>query len=213
MTRLILIRHGESVANSRDMFAGHLDIDLHPNGEKQAQITAEYIRDNFKVDKVYSSDLKRAYFTGKAVADLLGMEVIKHRGMREIGAGKWDGMIFRDIIREYKDDYTVWLNDIGNAKCTGGESVRALGERIMNTLTEIAEKEEGKTVVVATHATPIRVSCSIITKGSVDEMNNVSWPSNASVSVYEYDSGKWECKVYSYDSHLADLVTVLPGNV
>lgn len=213
MTRLILIRHGESVANSKDMFAGHLDIDLHPNGEKQAQITAEYIKNNFKVDKVYSSDLKRAYFTGKAVADLLGMEVIKHRGMREIAAGKWDGMIFRDIVHTYKEDYSLWLNDIGNAKCTDGESVRELGERIMKTLTEIAEKEEGKTVVVATHATPIRVAKAIIDYGSVDEMKKVPWCSNASISVYEYDDGKWTCKMYSHDSHLKDLVTVLPGNV
>lgn len=213
MTRIILIRHGESVANSRDMFAGHLDIDLHPNGEKQAEVTADYIVNNFKVDKIYSSDLKRAYFTAKAVADRLNMDIEKHRGMREIAAGKWDGMIFRDIVHTYKEDYSYWLNDIGNARCTDGESVRELGERIMKTLTEIAQKEEGKTVVIATHATPIRVSKSIIEYGCVDEMKNVSWPSNASVTVYEYDNGKWECRMYSEDRHLKDLVTVLPGNV
>ena len=128
MTRLILIRHGESMANSKDMFAGHLDIDLHPNGEKQARVTAEYIKQNFKVDKIYSSDLKRAYYTAKALADLIDMDIETNEGLREIAAGKWDGMVFKDIISIYEEDYSRWLNDIGNAKCTEGESVVHLGE-------------------------------------------------------------------------------------
>ncbi len=213
MTRLILIRHGESIANSKDMFAGHLDIDLHQNGEKQAELTAKFVVENFKVDKIYSSDLKRAYYTAKALADILNMDIEKNEGLREIAAGKWDGMVFKDIMNTYKEDYLLWLNDIGNARCTDGESVVHLGERIMKTLTEIAEKNDGKTVAIATHATPIRVSKTIIDYGKVDEMKNIPWPSNAAVSVYEYTDGKWNCPMYGEDKHLKDLVTVLPGNV
>lgn len=213
MTKIILIRHGESVANSKDIFAGHLDVDLHPNGEAQAKLTAEFIKENFKVDKIYASDLKRAYFTGKALADVLNMEVEKDEAFREIAAGKWDGMVFKDIIHTYREDFSCWLNDIGNAKCTDGESVSHLGKRIMEALTRVAKENEGKTVAVATHATPIRVSYSIIKNGGIEGMKNVPWPSNASVTVYEYDNGSWECTFYSLDKHLKNLVTVLPGNV
>lgn len=69
MTTLILIRHGESKANRDRIFAGHLDVDLQEKGLKQAKITAEYISKNYLVNRVYSSDLKRAYQTGKCVAD------------------------------------------------------------------------------------------------------------------------------------------------
>ncbi len=67
MTKLILIRHGESVANRNHIFVGHTDVELEEKGVKQAELTAQYVYENFKVDKVYASDLKRAYETGKKV--------------------------------------------------------------------------------------------------------------------------------------------------
>ena len=76
MTNLIFIRHGESVANKDDVCIGHTDLDLSETGRIQAKLTAEYIVKNFKVDKIYSSDLKRAYNTAKAVGDMLGIPVI-----------------------------------------------------------------------------------------------------------------------------------------
>ena len=45
MTTLILIRHGESVANADKVFVGHTDVDLSPQGELQAQKTAEFIKE------------------------------------------------------------------------------------------------------------------------------------------------------------------------
>ena len=141
------------------------------------------------------------------------MDITKSENLREIAAGKWDGMIFKDINHTYREHYFLWLNDIGNAKCTDGESVAHLGERIIKTLTEIAIENDGKTVAVATHATPIRVSKAIIEYGSADKTNEVPWVSNASVTLYEYNDGKLECKMYSEDKHLKNLVTILPGNV
>ena len=70
MTKIILIRHGESEANRDNIFAGHLDVDLQEYGLKQAQKTAEYVLEKYQVSRVYSSDLKRAYKTGRCVADL-----------------------------------------------------------------------------------------------------------------------------------------------
>ena len=60
-----MVRHGESEANRNEIFAGHFNADLEDKGLLQAQKTAEYIKENYKVDKVYSSDLKRAFKTGK----------------------------------------------------------------------------------------------------------------------------------------------------
>ena len=73
----------------------------------------------------------------------------------------------------------------------------------MKTLTEIAKENDGKTIAIATHATPIRAAQTIIERGDIKYMKYVPWVSNSSVTVFQYD-GKWECTSISEDSHLGD---------
>ena len=101
MTRLILIRHGESMANREDVFSGHYDVELEEKGRMQAKCTAAYVTSTYSVDKVYASDLKRAYETGKAVANILGMDVIPKRGLREIDGGQWEKVPFAELPCPY----------------------------------------------------------------------------------------------------------------
>lgn len=213
MTRLILIRHGESEANRNKIFAGHLNASLLEKGLQQAQRTAQYIFHNYRVSAVYASDLQRAYETGKAVADLFSLPVISDSRLREIMAGRWTGMKFDDILTQYAKDYTVWLHDIGNSQSTDGESVKQLGDRVMQAVTEIAQANEGKTVVVATHATPIRVLQCLVEKDSLNEMKNIPWVSNCSVTELLYENGGWTFAKVGVDEHLAQMKTTFPKNV
>ena len=212
MTTLILVRHGESEANRQGIFAGQINPDLQNKGLKQAELTAKYIADNYKVDKIYSSDLQRAYKTALCIADILNLEVIPEQNLREINGGNWEGVKFDDLVYEYADEYSMWLNHIGHSGCVGGETVKQLGDRIMNALTRIAQDNEEKTIVIATHGTPIRAAQSIIRSGTLDEMENIPWVSNASVTIFEYNNNIWKEVVTSEDTHLAQLKTVLPPN-
>lgn len=215
MTTLILVRHGESEANRQSIFAGHLDAVLMPKGVEQARITAEYVVQNYKVDKVYASDLKRAYETGKCVSDLLHIDIIPEKDLREIDAGSWNGESFEVLLTDsrFADDYHVWMTDIGKSRCTDGESVKELSERVMNCLNRIADENDGKTVAVATHATPIRIFQTLVQTGTLSQMKNIPWVSNASVTVAEYENGNWILKLVSEDSHLGQARTDLPKNV
>lgn len=213
MTRIILVRHGKSMANADNIFAGHFDADLHEEGHIQAKLTAEYIAENYKVDRVYSSDLKRAFFTARHIADRLGLNITADKEFREIDAGEWDGKLFDDLPTLYPEDFDVWRKDIGLAFCTGGESVRELGERIISALDRVALENEGKTVLVASHATPIRCAVTIVKYGDVGEMEKVDWPTNSSVTVLEKENGSWSLVTFSEDSHLKGHITRLPNNV
>ena len=213
MTTLILIRHGESSANRDRIFAGNYDAELAELGIVQAKATAKYIKENYKIDKLYSSNLKRAYATAKEIGEELGLEIIVNPKVREISAGKWEGIKFDEIGALYPEDFALWRENIGASRCTDGESVYELGQRIMAALTEIAENDDGKTVAIATHATPIRVSQCIIEYGSLDKMTDVPWVSNASLTIYRYDQGKWNIEAVSIDSHLEGYKTLLPANV
>ena len=148
MTTLLLIRHGESRANRDGFFAGQTDVPLEERGLLQAQVTASFLVRSYTVDAVYASDLRRAYDTGKAVAQLLGKPVILEPMLREICAGQWQGMPFDRLVAQYPKEYLVWRTDIGKCQCPDGESVAQLGVRVLEALTRIARENPGKTVVV-----------------------------------------------------------------
>lgn len=213
MTTLILVRHGQSEANLAGTFAGQSDVELLEMGIMQAQKTAEYIAEHYKTDIVYASDLKRAYKTGEIIANLTKTKIIPDKNLREIYAGEWQGKKFDALTTIYKEDYSIWLQDIGNSHCTGGESAEQLGERIINALTKIAQSNDGKTVVIALHATPIRVAQCLMSGLTLDSMKNIPWVSNASITEVTYENGEWKFVKIGIDEHLSELKTTFAANV
>ena len=213
MTRIVMIRHGQSEANNLEVFAGHYDIELTELGVKQAECVADFIAKNYKVDKVYASDLKRAFKTAQISAQKLGLEVIPERNFREICAGEWEAVKFDDVGVKYPEDWQVWRNDIGNSRCTGGESVKELAKRVTEALEKVAVENEGKTIVIGTHATPIRAAKCVFGGYTFDEMKDIPWASNASVSEFIYNDGVFTVESYGKDEYLAELKSYLPANV
>ncbi len=212
MTRFILVRHGFSAANKIRRFAGHYDVELTDIGHEQAKRCAEALK-NEKVDAVYTSDLRRAYDTARPIAAALGLEITPREDLREIFAGEWEGKLFCDLLEEYPEAYGLWKKDIGRAECTGGESVKQLSERILGALAEIAAHHDGKTVLVTTHATPIRAVCAAAVGLPSEEMAWFSWAVNASINVFTYENGNFTAVALNQKKHLEGLETRLPTSV
>ena len=202
MTTLLLIRHGQSTANRDGIYVGQTDALLSPEGEIQAAVTAAFIAGKYQVDHVYASDLKRAYRTGEAVAQVFSLPVKTDERLREIFSGAWEGVPYAVLEVTCAQDRHIWHRDIGNCRVTQGESVRELAARVMEGLTEIAKKHDGQTVVIATHATPIRAMQCLMSGLTMDEMHTVPWASNASVTEVQYDAGAWRVTAASQDRHL-----------
>lgn len=213
-TTLIFIRHGESEANYEHRFTGQSNaFGLTARGHAQAQAAAEALAD-IPVDVIAASDLRRAYDTAKHVADLRGMEVIPDEGFREIFAGKWEGQRFEDLPGLYPEDFGVWLSDIGAAVCTEGESVADLQTRVRAAVERTVRMYPGKTVVIGTHATPIRAMQCIWQHVPLSGMKTVPWVPNASITTVVYEADlTWHDVVIGDTAHLAGMETALPKNV
>lgn len=207
-----MIRHGFSVANSEKRFGGHSDFPLTELGKRQAEKCAEALKHEH-IDAIYASDLKRAFETAIPVAKIHGLDVIPTEGLREIFAGEWEGKSFDELDAEYPEAFAVWKSDIGRARCTGGESPVELSSRILATLKSIAADAEGKTVCIATHATPIRAVCTAAAGLDACDMSKIPWTANASISLFEYENGIFSAVYTSKGDHLGDLMTKLPQNV
>lgn len=150
MTRLILIRHGETVWNKIGKYQGQSDIELSQLGREQAQKLAE--RFPYKdVTAVYASSLQRATDTGKAVADKLGLEVVSCPELMEINFGDWEGLTFAEINATWKDLHQGMLDRPDIVRCPHGEDFTQVQERVVQKLQELLEKHKGETFAIAAH--------------------------------------------------------------
>ena len=211
-TTIYLIRHGQSLGNLRDQFIGHTDIELTDLGRQQAEMAAEYLKD-IPADAIYSSDLQRAYDTAMATAKRKNMPVIPRTGLREIDAGLWEEKTFTQLRAEFTEDFAVWCEDFGNARCTGGESVPELQNRFVTELQRLAEENPGKTLMIFAHATPIRMFRAHCENASPEAMGTIPWATNASVTHAEYEKGTFHLIAYSTDHFMGKLKTALPKDV
>ena len=96
MTRLILIRHGETDWNVEGRWQGHRDLSLNEKGHEQAHLAAGFVRSEFDIQNVWSSDLKRCMETARP----LEMPVTTSQLLREVDYGSWEGRRFADLSPE-----------------------------------------------------------------------------------------------------------------
>ncbi len=210
-TVLYIVRHGFSIANAEKIFTGHTNIPLSELGVKQASHVTDYFLDK-KVDVIYSSDLDRAYDTVKGVADSKNLEIIKNQNLREIYAGEWEGKTFSELLEQYPD-YSMWRTTVHKVRTTGGESVMELANRVYNEVLKIAKAEIGKTVLIGTHATPLRALIAKISGGSFEKMQDTPWFPNCAIFKISYDGENFSVIDECITEHLKEDISRLPPTV
>ena len=212
MTTLYFVRHGESRANVEKVFTGQTDVPLSDRGMRQAEELKERLL-SLRPDAFFSSDLLRAVQTVTPAAEALKLPVIREQGLREIDGGKWEKMHIDEIARVYPEDYARWTENIGLARCTGGESLEEVQARGLAAIRRIAAENEGKCVAVATHAAMIRALTCAFRGRPLSEMQHIPFVPNASLSEVRFESGEFTIGRYADVSFLGSDVTRLPENI
>jgi broad specificity phosphatase PhoE len=202
MTKLIIIRHGESEANKLGVIAGWNDYPLTPLGMAQAEETAAHLATE-QIDVVCSSDLCRAYATAEANAKLHGLTVQAYPELRETYCGEWEGITFADLEARDPVEYDRFRRVQLTYTNPGGENLWESGVRFYNKILEIAKENQGKTILIAAHGAVIRVFWALICGTPKEEATaKHDYASNASYSVVHFDGERFTPVEYSHDSHL-----------
>lgn len=206
MTKILIIRHGFSVTNKAKVFTGQNDVDLAPEGYEQAESVCRYIAENYKVDCIYSSDLKRTVSTILPLAKKLGLEIRTEKDIRELDVGEWQGRTVEDVRNEASEQFEAYRADPANHGCPGGENYTDVCKRALPAFERIAKENDGKTVAVATHGGVIRIMTCVFRGLPLDEVKNIPHCPNASLMVVSYDDGKFIIEKESFNSYLEDQV-------
>ncbi len=201
MTTILLIRHGQSVANLTKTFAGQSDSPLTELGISQAKIASKHLK-NTHFDKVYSSTLSRAFDTAKTIIEGRNFEIITDIGLCETNLGDWEGQ----KIELLRDEYTRWRREYNYAP-PNGENTYEVRERFGKTLDRIAAENEGNTILVATHGGCIRLLPSYYANNDDKLIASTPIASNVSITTVIYENRRGRVEKYADDSYLGDMIT------
>lgn len=149
-TRLLLIRHGETLWNAERRIQGQLDIPLSPPGILQAARLARALSGE-PIDAIYSSDLSRAWLTAAPLASALALDVIAELRLRERAFGFFEGLTVEEIAQRYPNEFERWRARDPEWQSSGGESGAQLIERVLAAIAEITSRHAGGTVVLVSH--------------------------------------------------------------
>jgi probable phosphoglycerate mutase len=174
-TRLLLLRHGETAHTVDKRFSGSGGDDpgLSEIGRAQAEAAAQYIAGPAggigpgdaeavgaaglgPIDAVISSPMLRTRQTAAAVAERLGLDVEVRDAWVECSFGDWDGHTFAEVQEKWPEALNAWLGSTTVAP-PGGESFDACARRARTARDAVLSSYPGKTVVVVTHVTPIKL--------------------------------------------------------
>ena len=150
VTKLFLVRHGQSAGNAEGRFGGHSPTPLSKLGEEQAEKTAKVLAKE-GITAVYSSDLLRAVKTAEPLARLLGIPVVDTPAFRERNVGVLEGLTFDESKAEFPKDYYALVNRDVHHVITQGESYRHLLRRTTAELREIFKRHAGERVAIYSH--------------------------------------------------------------
>lgn len=149
-TKLLLIRHGQSVGNADGKFGGHLPIPLSPRGRREAEATARALSAE-KFDAIYSSDLPRAVETAMPLARLTGLDVEPAEAFRERSVGVMEGLTFEEAAKKHPDQYGALLRRDFEHVILGGESYRQMLDRASQKLDEAIATHRGGRIAIFSH--------------------------------------------------------------
>jgi broad specificity phosphatase PhoE len=150
MTRLILVRHGETDWNREGRYMGQTDQPLNDKGLAQAEAAAHSLQGT-TLAAIYTSDLRRARQTAEAMARTTGATVVVDRRLRELGQGNWEGQLFSHIEQVDAELLARRRTDPMDTRPPGGESVREAQGRVLPLLAELAHRYPTDRVAVVSH--------------------------------------------------------------
>ena len=159
---LVLVRHGQSEWNLKNLFTGWKDPDLTEQGVSEANKAGELIKaENIKFDIAYTSVLSRAQRTLDIILGQLeqdGLETIKDQALNERDYGDLTGLNKDDAREKWGEEQVhIWRRSY-DIPPPGGESLKDTAERVLPYFDEqiIPVINSGKNVIIAAHGNSLR---------------------------------------------------------
>ncbi len=209
ITRICLVRHGETAWNVEKRLQGHLDIPLNETGVAQAAAAAQGLA-GIEFAAIYASDLIRARTTAEAAAQVLGLPVQLTAELRERNCGEFQALTQKEAAARYADDYHRYHDRDVDFVIPGGESLGGLAARITATFNRLAAAHAGQTILIVSHGGVLDIIHRLATAKPLGAPRDFHI-SNAALNWLEVEDGRWTLLKWDDTDHLDEALDELPG--
>jgi phosphoserine phosphatase len=234
-TRVILVRHGQSIYNERGLYQGCCDDSLlTEKGRLTAYQTGLYLS-SIPLDAVYSSPLQRARETASEILTAIATiadshpELHIHQNLKEIDLPAWNGLSFKYVREHLAEDYRCWRerphefqmtaeveenspasNSVATVVKPQNFPVQNLYQQAQNFWEEILAKYVGKTIALVTHGGTIKALISTAIGMKCQDFHTLQ-QSNCGVSILSFTGAEHQAELEAINltNHLGEILPKL----
>ena len=192
---LVLVRHGQSEWNAKNLFTGWKDPGLTTVGETEAANAGNLIKErNIKFSMMFTSALRRAQITGQMILERIGqkdIEVVKNQALNERDYGDLAGLNKDDARKEWGEDQVhIWRRSY-DVPPPGGESLKNTAERVLPYFNSLILPRllSGENILIAAHGNSLRSLVMQLDNLSKEEVIALEIPTGAPI-IYSFAGSK-----------------------
>lgn len=206
MTRLYLVRHGETSGNANETFRGILNLALTEKGKEQAgYLAVAFSKKN--PDAVYSSPLKRALDTADPVSEPHILPVSIESRFTDMDFGEWQGKGVSEVKALYPEIYNEWIENPYRVKIPGAGNLAVHAKEAFSALNEIARIHENGEIIIISH----RLTLKTLISSALGTGEYGFWKIRidcASISLLEFDGKHFILSLLNEKCHLRSSSSV-----
>jgi 2,3-bisphosphoglycerate-dependent phosphoglycerate mutase len=205
---LILVRHGQSEWNAKNLFTGWKDPGLTDQGVSEAKNAGKLILEQkIEFDVMYTSMLSRAEKTGNIILGILNhkeIPIIKNEALNERHYGSLAGLNKDDARKKWGDEQVhIWRRSF-DMPPPDGESLKDTAERVLPYFeTEIMPKViSGSSILIAAHGNSLRALIMKLDSISAEDIVKLEIPTGAPIQYEFTPDGIVDKKTNLYEKQL-----------
>ena len=205
---LILVRHGQSEWNAKNLFTGWKDPGLTDQGVSEAKNAGKLILEqNIEFDVMYTSMLSRAQKTGDIILGILNQKeipIIKNEALNERHYGSLAGLNKDDARKKWGDEQVhIWRRSF-DMPPPDGESLKDTADRVLPYFeTEIMPKViSGSSILIAAHGNSLRALIMKLDSISPEDIVKLEIPTGAPIQYEFTPDGMVDKKTNLYEKQL-----------
>ena len=194
---LVLVRHGQSEWNEKNLFTGWKDPKLTQKGVDEARKAGDELRQaGYSFDKMFTSDLFRAQETGRIILEQMGTPsiiTIKDQCLNERNYGDLAGLNKDEARKKWGNDKVHEWRRSFDIQPPGGESLKDTAERVLPYFKEnvIPELEKGSNILIAAHGNSLRALVMDLEKIHSEEIVKLEIATGIPL-IYKFDKKRLE---------------------
>ncbi|MBN1599613.1 MAG: histidine phosphatase family protein [Bacteroidales bacterium] len=200
ITRITVIRHGETEWNQTMRLQGKQDSPLTKKGWEQAEKVAAAIKDE-KFDCFITSDLGRALDTSKVINRYHNLKLIKNENLRERNFGVMEGLTRDEIKDKFTEVYNGYMHRKEKYEIPGGESLVTFYKRVTDEMNVIVRKYKGQNILVVAHGGVLDCIMRMMFNYPLSARRGFSIY-NAAINMFSYEDNKWMLEQWGNTDHL-----------